>query len=67
MDSRLAEKPSLDPLRRVFVPVERRMTNGLMAFRTTDGESYVRLMDGSIRRAAPKVNGEQAKRMRHRG
>lgn len=58
--------PKIDPLRRVFVPRETRTSNGTMVFRTTDGDVYARLEDGSIRRAAPKVNGKQARRNRRR-
>lgn len=43
------DKQPIDPLRRVFVPNERRMSNGLLAFKTSDGEAYVRMEDGSIR------------------
>jgi len=57
-------KPEIDLLRRVFVPREMRTTKGMMVFRTTDGEVYTRMFDGSIRRANPKVNGKVAKRER---
>lgn len=48
-----APKP-LDPLRRIFVPIEKRMTDGRLAFQTSDGEQYVRAQNGVIRRKNPK-------------
>ncbi len=56
-EGRSDPKP-LDPLRRVFIPIERRTANGTLVFKTTDGELYARLSDGSIRRAHPKVKGK---------
>ena len=58
------EKREIDLLRRVFVPIEKRTPNGTIVFRTTDKQVYCRLDDGSIRRATPKVNGKQARRLR---
>lgn len=57
---------SIDPLRRVFIPIEKRTANGTLVFRTHDHEMYARLGDGSIRRVTPKVNGKQARKQRHR-
>lgn len=57
-------KPVLDLLRRVFVPREFRIAEGGSVFRTTDGQTYRRLADGSIRRATRKVGGKVAKRAR---
>lgn len=54
----------LDPLKRVFVPIERVTAKGTRVFKTTDGDIYARLSDGSIRRAHPKVNGKIARRAR---
>ena len=59
--------PSLDPLRRVFVPIEKRTLNGTLVFRTMDNQMYCRLASGSIRRVTPKVNGKVAKRLRRKG
>ena len=58
----VAQTPSLDPLRRVFVPIERRTANGMLVFRTTDKRLYARLDNGSIRRAIAKVRGKAARR-----
>lgn len=44
------DRPSLDPLRRVWVPVERRNLDGTWTFKTTDGRRYRRGADGAIRR-----------------
>jgi hypothetical protein len=60
------EKPSLDLLRRVFVPIERRTVKGTLVFKTQDGDMYARLADGSIRRTHPKVNGKDARRARRK-
>ncbi len=49
----------LDPLRRVFVPIVDKLTG---RFRTLDGERYVRLECGTIRRVVPKVRGKAARR-----
>lgn len=55
-------QPAIDPLRRVFIPIERQAQNGTFVFRTTDNMTYARLGDGSIRRAQPKVRGKSARR-----
>ena len=65
-DGNADQRPSIDPLRRVFVPIERKTANGTTVFRTTDGEVYMRHVDGSIRRSRPKVNGKIAKKMRRK-
>ncbi|MFI5222673.1 MAG: hypothetical protein ACHQX3_00260 [Nitrospirales bacterium] len=57
-------KPPIDPLRRVFVPIEKRMTNGNLTFQTMDREQYIRTPDGVIRRKKSKVNGKLAKKAR---
>lgn len=62
MDTHKPEKPPLDPLRRVFVPVERRTPNGTTVFKTHDNRVYARLEDGSIRRAVRKARGKAARR-----
>lgn len=54
----------IDPLRRVFVPIEKRTANGTLVFRTLDKQVYARLEDGSIRRTTPKMNGKQARKLR---
>ena len=71
MDSQLKDRPigpdqqkSIDPLRRVFIPVEKRNLDGTYSFKTHDKQSYVRLEDGSIRRVSPKVNGKVARKSR---
>lgn len=56
----------IDPLQRVFVPIEKRMTNGNLTFQTTDHQRYIRSSDGSIRRSTPKVNGKDAKKARQK-
>lgn len=56
----------LDLLRRVFIPREFPVPEGGSVFRTTDGQTYRRLANGSIRRAQPKVSGKAAKRARQR-
>ncbi len=57
------ERP-IDPLRREYVPIEKKTSKGTIVFRTQDKEMYVRLADDSIRRVTPKVNGKVAKRLR---
>lgn len=52
----------IDPLRRVFVPIEKRTVAGTWVFRTTDRQLYARAGDGSIRRADKKVRGKSARR-----
>jgi hypothetical protein len=48
-------KAPLDPLRRVFIPIEKVMTNGNFRFRTLDRTRYTRDgTTGAIRRADPK-------------
>ena len=59
-------KPSIDPLRRVFVPIERVTPNGTTVFGTHDREVYVRLEDGSIRRARLKLRGKAARKAERR-
>lgn len=57
-----AKVQEIDPLRRVFVPIEKRTSQGTWVFRTQDNEMYARLTDGSIRRATPKLRGKTARR-----
>lgn len=59
-------KPPIDPLRRVFVPIERRTPNGTLVFKTHDNQLYARMHDGSIRRATPKLNGKDARKARRK-
>jgi hypothetical protein len=54
----------IDPLYRVFVPIEGRALDGTVTFRTTDREEYRRLPDGSIRLLRLKVNGKAARKAR---
>lgn len=57
-------KPDL--LRRVFVPVEHRMSDGNFIFRTTDREVYQRDAEtGVIRRVRAKVSKQERKRRKH--
>lgn len=45
------QRPSIDPLRRVVVPIERPMLDGHFRFRTQDKRQYVRdAKTGVIRR-----------------
>ena len=44
----------IDPLRRVFVPIEKKNVMGQFTFQTKDGKQYIRRADGSIRRNTPK-------------
>lgn len=53
----------LDPLRRVFVPIEKRMLDRDWRFRTLDGTRYTRNdKSGSITRHDPKPLNKHAKR-----
>lgn len=65
-DSMTDQQHPTDPLRRVFIPVEKRTTQGTLVFRTLDKQMYARLDNGSIRRATPKVNGKEARKARAR-
>lgn len=56
----------IDPLQRVFVPIEKRREDGTRVLYTTDKTKYIRGVDGVIRRADPKVNGKQARKDRRR-
>lgn len=56
----------IDPLRRIWVPIEKRNTDGSWGFRTTDGERYRRDENGVIRSIAKKVNGKIARKERQR-
>ncbi len=60
-----ANKP-LDPLRRVFVPIEKKMLNDNWTFKTLDKERYYRTSAGVILRVAPKINGKRAKKDRQK-
>lgn len=56
------DKPAIDPLRRVFIPVERVMQNGTIVFRTQDSTVYVRAKEGGpMLRAVPKIRGKKAR------
>lgn len=61
-----AEEAPIDPLRRVWIPIEKRDVQGRLTFRTTDGERYRREDDGSMRHATGKVNGKRARKARAR-
>ena len=63
MDTKQPNEP-IDPLRRILVPIEKRMTNGNLTFRTSDSDQYIRTSDGVIRRKHPKINGKIAKKAR---
>ena len=56
------DKEPIDPLRRVFIPIEKRREDGTRVLWTSDKTKYVRGTDGTIRRAAPKVRGKAARR-----
>lgn len=60
----VVQKPEIDPLRRVLVPIERVNQYGITTFRTTDRQEYYRGRGGAIRRRFPKVNGRLAKKTR---
>lgn len=49
------EDREIDPLRRVFVPIERINPHGVPVFRTMDGTRYYRDARGCIRRAVEKT------------
>lgn len=55
---------AIDPLRRVFAPIERVTRSGVTMLSTTDHEPYFRANDGSIRRVNVKVNGKLARKLR---
>jgi len=62
------QRRPIDPLRRVFIPIEKRNSKGMLVFRTHDKQLYVRMENGSIRRATPKINGKEARKARrHHG
>ena len=66
MDTHTPESP-IDPLRRVFVPIERGLTGGALLLQTTDKQTYIRNGPGlPMRRIPPKVNGKIAKKARRR-
>jgi hypothetical protein len=54
----------IDLTRRIFIPIEKRQSDGTVVFKTLDHTQYQRCEDGSIRRIHPKVNGKQAKKLR---
>lgn len=60
MNTATTEK--IDPLKRIFVPIEKRTAAGTLVFRTSDKQVYARLDDGSIRRAEKKIKGKAARR-----
>ena len=60
------QQPPIDPLRRVWIPVEKRTSAGTLVFRTSDKTLYFRAPDGSIRHSVPKVNGKESRRARGR-
>jgi len=58
----LDQRPPIDPLRRVWVPIEKKMPDGNMLLRTTDKTVYIRLENGAIMRAQPKLRGKAARK-----
>ena len=58
------QRPSIDPLRRVWVPIEKRDAHGDFTFRTSDGEKYYRDEQGVIRHATVRQNGKMARKLR---
>ncbi len=61
------KRPSIDPLRRVFLPREGRMSNGDTMLRTVSNDVYIRDAEtGVVRSAQRKMNGKQSKRLRAR-
>jgi hypothetical protein len=62
MTSPAAQTPSLDPLRRVLVPVEKLTSRGTVVFRTTDNTMYARTEPGApMHRVDRKVRGKKAR------
>ncbi len=62
MNETPVEKPIIDPLRRVFIPVEKRTSRGTIVFKTTDGRLYARVDEGMpMCRATPKIRGKKAR------
>jgi len=61
--AKAVEKKPLDPLRRVLVPIEKRMADGNFRLRTTDRTRYTRnAHTGTIFRADPKPVNKHARR-----
>ena len=60
----MTKKEEIDPLRRIYEPIEKRKEDGTFVFYTSDKMRYVRGVDGSIRRSEPKINGKVARRIR---
>jgi len=55
----------IDPLRRVFVPIEKRDVRGNWVFQTLDKQKYIRnAATGQIRTLTRKVNGKVARKVR---
>lgn len=48
------QRTPIDPLRRVFIPIERKQSDGTVRFKTHDKREYERRADGSIRRIHPR-------------
>lgn len=57
----------IDPLRRVWIPIEKKRSDGVAVFQTHDRMRYERDITGAIRRAIPKVKGKAARRADKRG
>lgn len=56
------QKPAIDPLRRVLVPIEKKTSKGTIVFRTTDNRVYARVEEGGpMFRAVPKERGKHAR------
>jgi len=55
----------LDPLRRVFVPIEKRTLDGAWTFKTSDGEKYLRHpKTGAMVNVSKTRGGKAAKKAR---
>lgn len=61
------EQPTIDPLHRVFVPIEKRTASGDWRFRTTDNTRYTRHHPtGQIVHADPQPSRSKKERRRRR-
>ena len=60
-DGTLNQQP-INPLQRVFIPIEKRNVLGQLTFQTLDRTKYVRHVSGAFVRAVPKMRGKAARR-----
>ena len=51
--------PEIDPLHRVWIPIEHLTSEGTYVFRTHDKVAYRRSADGPIRRITKKSNKKE--------